>query len=181
MTLFTVGHGSRTVDELAGVVLDAGVGVVVDVRRYPGSRRSPHLARGSLAVELPARGVGYEWQGEALGGRRPTSALSRHPAWRHPAFRGYADHMDGEEFRVALDALVARVSGPGPAAAVMCAETLWWRCHRRLIADAAVLAGVEVVHLLGGGRSEPHRVSPGARADAGGRPVYDVGCDRGMV
>ncbi len=193
MTLFTVGHGRRSLPELATVLADAGVSLLVDVRRFPGSARSPHLSRAALERDLPPLGVSYEWC-EALGGRRRPAPHSRHPAWRNEAFAAYADHMDTPEFRSAFDALLARLPSPVPGApasgvrmqthgeaggrvptAVMCAETLWWRCHRRLIADAATLAGVEVVHLLDVGRREPHRLHPAVRPDAEGRPVYDGG------
>jgi len=170
--LATVGHGTRSLDDLAGVVRDGGVVLLVDVRRYPASRRQPHLAREVLARELPARGVSYEWWGEQLGGRRRGAARSRHPVWRVAAFRAYADHMDTVGFRVAFDALVERARAV--PLAVMCSETVWWRCHRRLLADAAVLAGLEVVH-LGLGEPRAHELHPGVRADADGRPVYDVG------
>src|SRR4030088_2921402 len=98
--LYTVGHGTRSLDELAETLHDAGVGRLVDVRRFPGSRRHPHLSRASLEVELPARAVAYEWWGEDLGGRRRSeSPTSRHPAWRDPAFRAYAEHKDTPAFR----------------------------------------------------------------------------------
>ncbi|MDQ3571090.1 MAG: DUF488 domain-containing protein [Actinomycetota bacterium] len=167
--MYTVGHGTRSVDELAAVIGDAGLSVVVDVRRYPGSRRHPHLSRAGLERDLPARGITYRWW-EALGGRRSRAADSRHRAWRNQAFGAYADHMDTAEFRHALDHLIEELP-----LAVMCAETLWWRCHRRLIADAAVLKGVEVVHLLDVGKSQPHRLHDGVRNDEEGRPVYDGG------
>ncbi len=147
--LFTVGHGTRSAPELAAVVAHAGVGRLVDVRRFPGSRRHPHLSRDGLERELPSLGIAYEWC-EVLGGRRSRVEGSRHPAWRNDAFAGYADHMDSDEFRSALDDLLSRLP-----LAVMCAETLWWRCHRRLIADAATLAGAEVVHLLDVSKSQP--------------------------
>ena len=169
MTLFTVGHGTRSVEELVAVLRDGGVGRLVDVRRFPGSRRHPHLARGNLERELPAHEVTYEWR-EELGGRRSPVAGSRHTAWRNEAFAGYADHMDTEVFRQSLRALL--VERP---LAVMCAETLWWRCHRRLIADAATLLGMEVVHLVDVGKTEPHRLHPDVRADDDGWPVYDRG------
>lgn len=171
MTLYSVGHGTRSVSELAAVLSDAGVGRLVDVRRFPGSRRHPHLGRASLEEELPALGITYEWS-EALGGRRSRVVGSRHSAWRKDAFAGYADHMDTDEFRTAFDGVLERLP-----LAVMCAETLWWRCHRRLLADAATLAGVEVVH-LGAGRPQPHRLHPDVRPDEEGRPVYDKGQGR---
>jgi len=169
--LWTIGHGARTTENLLATLLDAGIEVVVDVRRFPGSRRHPHLAREALSEALPAGGVGYEWAGEALGGRRSVRADSPHVALRNDAFRGYADHMDTDPFRVALERLLADER----RCAVMCAETLWWRCHRRLIADAAVLAGVTVVHLLDVGRADPHRLTEGVRARGDGRPIYDGG------
>lgn len=149
--LLTVGHGARTAEQLAAVLVDGGVALLVDVRRFPGSRRHPHFGREALARSLP---VAYEWWGEELGGRRPPAAESRHPEWRNDAFRAYADWMDTPVFQEALDRLLARAGEA--ATAVMCSETLWWRCHRRLIAEAACARGVEVVHLLDVGQSQPH-------------------------
>lgn len=175
--LLTVGHGTRTTDELVAVVRSAGVELVVDVRRHPGSRRHPHLGRAALSVSLPAHGVRYDWRGEALGGRRRRRDPSRHPAWTNAAFQGYADHMDTAAFRHAFTELMGEVAGGGRVA-VLCAETLWWRCHRRLIADAAVLAGAGAAHLLGVDAVQDHPLHPAVRADEDGWPVYDVGCDR---
>jgi uncharacterized protein (DUF488 family) len=151
MRLCTVGHGNRTTDELVAVLRDAGVGRLVDVRRFPDSRRNPHLAREALARDLP---LTYEWWGEELGGRRKAAPDSPHVEWRNDAFRGYADWTDTPVFQEALDRLL-RTAAEVPSA-VMCAETLWWRCHRRLIADAAMRRGVEVVHLLDVGKAESH-------------------------
>ncbi|HWD08834.1 MAG TPA: DUF488 domain-containing protein [Actinomycetota bacterium] len=187
MGLFTIGHGTRSVDELSGILTGAGVTLLADVRRFPGSRRNPQLSRASLSEALPERGVRYEWWGESLGGRRsgrplggpPGGPPSRHPAWREPAFRAYADHMDSAEFRQALGRLLEVSSAEETA--VMCSETLWWRCHRRLIADAAVLRGRPVVHLLSAGHAEPHPANPAMRRDEEGWPVYDVGVDRPLL
>ena len=145
----------------------AGVELLVDVRRYPSSRRHPQFNRAALAEALPFR---YEWWGESLGGRRSRSAASRHPALRHPAFAGYADHMDTPEFRSAVEALLALRT----TAAIMCAETAWWHCHRMLIADALTIRGGTVVHLLEVGRRQPHRLHPTVRPGEDGWPVYDV-------
>ncbi len=155
---------------------EAGVELLVDVRRFPGSRRHPHFAREALAKSLPSLGIGYDWRGEELGGRRSRrrDGTSRHPAWRNDAFAGYADHMDTSAFRDALTRLEAEAA-TGTSVAVMCAETLWWRCHRRLIADALVLHGVEVIHLIQLGKSAPHPLHESARAGDDGYPVYDVG------
>jgi uncharacterized protein (DUF488 family) len=174
VVLYTVGHGTRSTEELVAVLSQVGVGRLLDVRRYPGSRRSPHLARQVLSTTLPAAGIAYEWWGHELGGRRSRAPASHHPALRNDAFRAYADHMGSPEFRTALEGLVASARGATAPSALMCAETLWWRCHRRLIADALVLRGVEVVHLVRVGGLESHRLHPAARPDEAGWPVYDV-------
>lgn len=174
--LFTAGHGTRTEDDLASLLRDAGVELLVDVRRFPGSRRHPQFARDALARWLPDAGIAYDWRGEELGGRRSRrrDGTSRHPAWRNAAFAAYADHMDTPPFREALARLEAEVEAGGRVC-VMCSETVWWRCHRRLIADAFVLHGFDVVHLMGPGKTAPHPLNEAARGDAGGWPVYDVG------
>ena len=172
-TLYTIGHGTRSAEELIVVLREAGVDGVIDVRRFPGSRRHPHFAREALERSLPSAGVGYEWW-ETLGGRRSSKGgSSRHSALRVVAFRGYADHMDTNEFRASLARLEA--AARSRRLAIMCAETLWWRCHRRMIADALTLDGIEVVHLVGQGTSRPHVLHEAARADDAGRPTYDVG------
>lgn len=180
MALLTVGHGTRSTDELAGLLTGAGVQIVADVRRFPGSRRSPHLSRAALGEALPERGLRYEWWGESLGGRRSLGPPpSRHPAWREPAFRAYAEHMDTPQFREAFARLL-EVAGTEEVA-VMCSETLWWRCHRRLIADAAVLAGRPVTHLMSAGHAAPHPLNPAMRRGDGGWPVYDVGVESPLL
>lgn len=126
MLLSTVGHGTRTTEQLAAVLRDGGVARLVDVRRFPGSRRHPHLSREALARDLP---LAYEWWGEELGGRRSGAPQSPHTHWRNASFRAYADWMDTPVFQEALDRLLA--SAAATPTAVMCAETLWWRCHRR--------------------------------------------------
>jgi uncharacterized protein (DUF488 family) len=145
------------------------------VRRHPGSRRHPHLARTRLERALPEGGIAYEWRGEDLGGRRtpPPSGRPRHHALRVASFRAFADHMDTPAFRAALEQL-ARDAAGAPLA-LMCAETLWWRCHRRLIADALALRGVEVVHIIPPHTLQAHPLHEAVRADESGRPVYDVG------
>lgn len=167
MLVFTVGHGTRPADALLAVLRDAGVELLVDVRRYPSSRRHPQFGRAALADALDIR---YEWWGEALGGRRNRSAGSRHTALREPAFAGYADHMDTADFRSAVDALLALRATP----AIMCAETVWWHCHRMLIADALTMRGATAVHLLDVGQRQPHRLHRTVRRSDDGWPVYDV-------
>lgn len=175
-TVFTVGHGARPLEELIETLREADVQVLVDVRRFPGSRRHPHFARDALRETLPAAGVEYEWRGDVFGGRRRAlpKERSRHPAWRVEAFRAYAEHMDTPEFQSALAELEERADA-GERVAVMCAETLWWRCHRRLIADALVVHGYDVVHLMAPGKQQQHKLHEDAHADEVGRPVYDGG------
>lgn len=172
-TLFTVGHGTRTTEELIDVLRAADVATLVDVRRYPGSRRHPHFAREALEESLPAAGIDYDWQGGSLGGRRAPAPDSPNVAWRVDAFRGYADHLGSDGFRSALRALEERAES-GIRQALMCAETVWWRCHRRLIADSLVADGHEVIH-LGLGRDRPHELHEAARADERGVLIYDLG------
>ena len=173
MPLFTIGHGTRTTEQLAAVLRDGGVAVLCDVRRFPGSRRNPHLSREGLQRELPGLGVAYEFWGEDLGGRRSARPDSRHTAWRVDAFRGYADWTESDAYRSAMETLLNRTSAENLG--VMCAETLWWRCHRRLISDTAVVRGVEVVHLFDLGNAQPHRLEASARRGDDGWPVWDAG------
>jgi uncharacterized protein (DUF488 family) len=167
--VFTVGHGARPVEALLAVLREPGVAVLVDIRRFPGSRRHPQFGREPLTGSLAEVGIGYEWWGEALGGRRSRVPGSRHTALRQAAFAGYADHMDTPEFRAAVDALLTRTRP-----AIMCAETVWWHCHRMLVADALTMRGATVVHLLDVGRRQPHRPHPTVRRGDDGWPVYDV-------
>jgi uncharacterized protein (DUF488 family) len=171
--VLTVGHGARRADELLAVLQHAGVATLIDIRRFPSSRRHPQFTHDALAASLPAHGIRYEWQGETLGGRRSQRASSRHVALANAAFAGYADHMDTPAFRGAVEALVGRAEA-GERLAVMCAETLWWRCHRSLVADALICRGVDVIHLINVARREPHRMRPTMRCGDDGWPVYDV-------
>jgi uncharacterized protein (DUF488 family) len=169
--VFTVGHGARPIDAFVAVLRSADVTTLVDIRRYPGSRKHPQFGRDTLAAALGEQRIGYEWQGDTLGGRRSRRAGSRHPALHNAAFAGYADHMDTPEFRAAVDALVARAAAE--RLAIMCAETYWRHCHRMLVADALTLRGAKVVHLLDPGRREEHRLHPTVRRGADGWPVFD--------
>ena len=172
VTLLTVGHGTLPADEFVDLVHAAGVELVVDIRSFPTSRRHPQFRREAMQRWLPAAGVAYRWE-PRLGGRRKARADSPHGALRVPAFRGYADHMETNEFAAALDELLA--DADRECTAVMCAESVWWRCHRRLLADAALLLrGAAVEHLFHDGRRSPHRPTPEARLD-GRRIIYDAG------
>lgn len=172
--VLTVGHGARSSEEFVTVLLESGVQLLVDVRRYPGSKRHPQFGREVLGEALAGEGVAYEWWGETMGGRRDVDERSevRHRSWEVEAFRAYASHMDRPEFREALERLI-QVSGERNVA-IMCSETLWWRCHRRLISDALVAAGRTVLH-IGIGRPQPHRMVDFARVDENGLLAYDGG------
>ena len=168
--VFTIGHGTRSIDEFIATLRSAGVRRLVDVRTAPGSRKHPQFGKAALEAMLEREGIAYEWRRD-LGGWRKAATDSPHSALRSAAFRGYADHMDSDEFARALDWLIETSSDTSTA--IMCAESLWWRCHRRMVADALVARGRDVVHLLGGGTRSPHRLHPSARL-IGERIVYDV-------
>ncbi|TYP81923.1 DUF488 family protein [Blastococcus xanthinilyticus] len=162
MPLLTVGHGSDDREALAARLAGAGVQLLVDVRRFPGSRSNPDVRRESLAEWLPTAGVGYRWA-EDLGGRRrlPPGEPVADGWWTVAQFAAYAAYTRTPEFSAALDEVLAATADR--TVAVMCSEYVWWRCHRRLIADVAVLArGVAVRHLMPDGRESPHRPSDGA-------------------
>jgi uncharacterized protein (DUF488 family) len=164
VTVYTLGHSTRTADELLDLLRRHAVRGVADVRRYPASRRHPQFAREVLQESLPAAGVRYDWL-PALGGRRPVRPDSPHVAWREAGFRGYADHMETAEFAEGLSALLA-LAAERPTA-IMCAEAVPWRCHRSLVADVLTVRGAHVEHITGLGRSSPHRRTAFARVRAG--------------
>ncbi|MFF0458928.1 DUF488 domain-containing protein [Streptomyces mexicanus] len=169
--LFTFGHGTAGRERITGLLRDAGIASVVDVRTAPGSRRDADLLRERLAGWLPDSGIAYRWERD-LGGFRKPAADSPDTFWRNDSFRGYAGHTRSPEFVAAMDRLLAEAAGTPTA--VMCGETVWWRCHRRLVADFAVLArGVPVAHLMHDGRIVPHVPTAGARLGEDGLLVYD--------
>jgi uncharacterized protein (DUF488 family) len=164
--IFTIGHSTRTLDELITLLQRHGVGLVADVRSIPRSRRHPHFAAEALAESLPQAGLAYR-HFPGLGGLRRPRPDSINTAWRHQGFRGFADYMQTPAFEQSVDELVrtAEVSGP---AAIMCAEAVWWRCHRQLIADALVARGVEVRHIVNAGEARSHELSELAVIREGG-------------
>lgn len=173
VTLLTFGHGTASQDDILALLRGAGVSALVDVRAVPASRRSPHVTRDALARWLPAAGVDYRWE-PRLGGFRRPAPDSPDVVWRNPSFRGYAGYTRTEPFRAALDELLDQAAET--TTSVMCSESVWWRCHRRLIADVAVLSrAVPVRHLMHDGRLSPHRPTPGARVRPDGLLVYDAG------
>jgi len=151
--VFTIGHGVRPVEELVETLAAVSVETLVDVRRFPGSRRNPQFNQGPLRADLQSGGIAYR-PAEELGGRLSGEpGEERFACLRVAAFRSYAARMGTEAWQEALASALAE-----PAPCFMCAETLWWRCHRRLIAEFLVARGETVVHLLGPGRREPHRL-----------------------
>jgi uncharacterized protein (DUF488 family) len=170
--VLTAGHSTRTAAELLALLGAHGVERVVDVRRFPASRRHPHFSRDPLAAALAAAGIAYLHEPD-LGGRRTPRPDSPHTAWRVAAFRGYADYMETPEFGAALARLVRLAEAE--RAVILCAEAVPWRCHRRLIADALVARGVEVRHILGPAAAPPHELDPKARVLPDGRLLYAPG------
>jgi len=177
--VLTVGHGARSIESFLELLKGAGVRRLVDVRTAPGSRKHPQFGRDSLEAALGSAGISYEWRPELGGWRRPRRD-SRHTALRSNAFRGYADHMETPEFVDALRSLMA-AAAQKERVVIMCAESLWWRCHRRMIADALDVAGWRVLHLMEGGRLEPHGRSEAARLDEDGGLVYDRATGQGSL
>jgi uncharacterized protein (DUF488 family) len=156
----TVGHGTLPEEGFVTLARQAGLAAIVDVRRYPGSRRHPHFASEAMATWLPEHGIAYTWM-PALGGRRKPDPGSPNTGLRNEQFRAYADHMATDEFRTGVDALLAFAGGR--EVAVMCAESVWWRCHRRLLSDHLVLVDeVPVEHVFHDGRVVEHPPTPEA-------------------
>jgi uncharacterized protein (DUF488 family) len=166
--LLTIGHGTDRCERLQERLTSAGVQLVVDVRRFPGSRSNPDVAREALAVYLPAVGIDYRWE-ERLGGRRrlPPGEPVVDGWWTVAHFAAYAAHTRSSEFAAAFEIVLAEAADS--TVVLLCSEYVWWRCHRRLIADVAVLAhGLEVRHAMPDGRLTEHRPSAGAELGADG-------------
>jgi uncharacterized protein (DUF488 family) len=160
MRIFTVGHSTHPLDELVALVAGHGVRCIADVRRHPGSRRLPQFGLDALERDLPAHGIEYRHL-PALGGRRRPRPDSPNTAWRNASFRGYADHIGSTEFSAGLDELLELSAQMRTA--LMCAEAVWWRCHRALIADVLCVRGIEVVHILDTQHCVTHPYTSAAR------------------
>lgn len=159
--VWTIGHSTHPLAAFVDLLRAYRIETVADVRRFPGSRRQPQFGGDALGPSLEAHGIAYHWF-PGLGGRRRVDLLDPEgSAWRHPSFRAYAQHLRSEEFAEELASLlhVAKAS----RTAIMCSELLWWRCHRRLIADVMVLCGWQVTHILGATESSTHRVASPAQ------------------
>ncbi|MDR3035430.1 MAG: DUF488 domain-containing protein [Kitasatospora sp.] len=171
VTLLTFGHGTAGREQLAALLHGADVRAVVDVRTAPGSRRNPDVGREALQRWLPDEGIDYRWE-QRLGGWRKVAPDSPDVFWENASFRGYAGYTRDPDFVTAMDELLRQAAEVRTT--VMCGESVWWRCHRRLIADFAVLARhAHVLHLSHDGRLTEHRPTEGARLRADGLIVYD--------
>jgi uncharacterized protein (DUF488 family) len=160
MKIWTVGHSTRSGEEFVEILKSHNLEVLVDVRTYPGSRRYPQFNKEALGESLKGAGIEYRHQAN-LGGRRTPRPDSHNSAWRNPQFRGYADHMESEQFKDGVRELLELASTK--RVAVMCAEAVWWRCHRSLIADYLKAEGHEVIHILDERKTEEHPFTSAAR------------------
>lgn len=169
-TIWTIGHSTMPIEQLIGDLQREKIELLIDVRRLPGSRRHPWFGAERLAASLREAGLSYLGMGESLGGRRSRGPEgSPNAAWTNAAFRAYADWMLSDEFAKGVDELKAAAASR--RSAVMCSEAVWWRCHRRLIADRLVVDGWVVLHIVGGQVSE-HKLTPWARVEEDGRLSY---------
>lgn len=159
-TVWTIGHSTHPLQEFLALLDGYGIEAVADVRRFPGSRRYPQFSRDALEQTLPAHGIAYQWLPK-LGGRRRVQPESPNTGWRNASFRGYADYLASSEFAEGLSDLL--VFAALQRVALMCAELLWWRCHRSLIADVLRWRGIEVIHILDTTHSTVHPFTSPAR------------------
>ena len=160
LTVWTVGHSTHSIEEFIELLRGHDIQIVVDVRHFPGSRRLPHFNKEALADALKAAGIGYEHLLE-LGGRRRARPDSHNLMWRNEAFRGYADYMETRPFCAGMERLLEIAARRRTV--IMCAEALWWRCHRSLIADALKARGMRVLHILGGTKIQEHPYTSAAQ------------------
>ena len=161
MRIWTVGHSTRAIDEFISLIQANDIKLLADVRSLPGSRRYPQFNKEMLAGSLGKAGIRYEHFPE-LGGRRKAKPDSKNTAWRNESFRGYADYMKTEDFDEGVKRLLDLAADAGPTA-IMCAEALWWRCHRGLISDYLKARGIEVLHIMDANKTEPHPYTSAAR------------------
>ena len=170
--IWTIGHSTRSADEFVALLRANGIAGLADVRTIPKSRRHPHFAREALDARLQEEHIAYR-HFAALGGLRKPRADSPNGAWRNASFRGYADHMMTPAFAAGIDELLA--FGESRNVAVMCAEAVWWQCHRMLLSDALVARNVDVQHIMsakGASAVQPHRLTPFAKIRADGQVWY---------
>ena len=161
MRIWTIGHSTRGIDEFISLLKGNEIKLLVDVRAFPGSKRYPQFNKDALAESLNAHGIGYEHFSDLVG-KRKSKPNSRNTAWRNVSFRGYADYMETEQFQKGIQRLLEVAPEAGPTA-IMCAEAVWWRCHRSLISDYLKAREMEVLHILGENKVEPHPFTSAAR------------------
>jgi uncharacterized protein (DUF488 family) len=169
MRIWTIGHSTRSIDTFISLLKANGIKLLADVRLLPGSKRYPQFNKEKLSDSLGKAGIRYEHFPE-LGGRRKAKPDSKNRAWRNESFRGYADYMETEDFDKGVKRLLDLAADAGPAA-IMCAEAVWWRCHRSLISDYLKVRGIEVMHILGANKTEPHPYTSAAHI-ANGKLSY---------
>jgi len=168
ITIWTIGHSTRDLDEFIALLAENHIQAVADVRSLPGSRKFPQFNAENLAESLPAADIEYV-PFKQLGGRRKMRKDSPHTVWRHPAFRGYADYMDTDDFKAGIDDLLKLARQK--RIAIMCSEAVWWRCHRSMISDYLKSIGVTVIHIMAHGKTEVHPYTSAAKI-ANGKLVY---------
>jgi len=172
LPFFTIGHSTRTLEEFAGLLREAEIGFLADIRKFTRSRTNPQFNEDNLAGALAIHGISYEHVA-ALGGRRgkaPGVPPDVNALWKNQSFHNYADYAASPQFRAALDDL--RDEGRKRRCAMMCSEAVWWRCHRRIVTDYLIASGETVFHIMGEGRLEPARLTPGAIVEPGGKVIY---------
>jgi uncharacterized protein (DUF488 family) len=164
MTIYTIGHSTRSLEDFLALLRAHGITQLGDVRTVPKSRRHPHFAGDALAASVGGVGIGYRHL-PALGGLRKPRCDSKNGAWRHEGFRGYADYMESKEFESAIDDLIEWAGAPGSRTVIMCAEAVWWRCHRQLVSDALLARSVRVQHIQTATSAPQHKLTEFARID----------------
>jgi len=160
VTIWTVGHSNRTLEQFLELLASQQIQLLADVRRFPGSRRLPHFNQENLAKSLADAGIDYAHFPE-LGGRRKALPHSPNNAWRNEAFKGYADFMMTPEFRAGIERLL--LSAQARRTVIMCAEALWWQCHRSMISDYLKAGGHTVMHIMSVTKTEEHPFTSAAR------------------
>ncbi|HLR26205.1 MAG TPA: DUF488 domain-containing protein [Fodinibius sp.] len=167
-TIYTIGHSTRDLEEFIEMLQSFDIRALVDIRRFPGSRKFPHFNKENLADELPKIGINYS-HSEALGGRRKVQEDSKNGRWRNDSFQGYADYMETNDFEKAVEQLETLASNQPTA--YMCSEAVWWRCHRSMVSDYLKAKGWEMLHIMGTDRADEHPYTSPARV-VGDRVSY---------
>jgi uncharacterized protein (DUF488 family) len=160
LSVWTIGHSTLPIEDFVHLLVACEIGVLADVRSFPSSRRYPQFNKDNLQSSLAANRIEYVHLPE-LGGRRRARPDSINMSWRNESFRGYADYMETRGFELGISKLLEMAAARRTA--IMCAESLWWRCHRSLISDFLKVKGIEVVHIIGSGKAEPHPYTSAAR------------------